>query len=104
MRLCPRYAGFLLLLAGLAPSLRADATLRYHTDIQTTPLIPAAALNQVLGGMRDMVIRIKGNKASSSQGTVSSIMDLMTQDLILMDTANKRFASIPAGQYAQQVK
>ncbi len=88
----------------LLPLTRADATLRYHTDIQTTPLIPAAALDQTLGGMQDTVVRIKGNKAYSSQGKLTSIMDLTTQNVILVDVANKRFATATASQYGQQLK
>ena len=85
--------------------MRADATLRYHTDIQTAGAIgiPMSA-NAMLGGLRDMVVRIKGNKACSSQGNLTSIMDLMTQELTLVDAANKRFASVPASQYAEQAK
>jgi hypothetical protein len=99
--------GFVFLLVAIMPlaaPLRADATLRYHTDIQTSAFLPAASLDQALGGIRDMVIRIKGNKAYSSQGNLSSIMDLMTQDLTLVDAAHKRFATVPASQYAEQVK
>jgi hypothetical protein len=101
MRLLSRVAAGALL---VAPLIRADATIRYHTDIQTTSMIPAATLNQALGGMRDMLIRIKGNKAYSSQGNLTSILDLMTQNLVLMDAANKRFAAVPAGQYTEQLK
>jgi hypothetical protein len=98
-------AGFVLLLAPLAPSVWADATLRYHTDIQTSGAIGIAMpINQALGGLRDMVIRIKGNKAYSSQGNLISIMDLMTQELILIDAPHKRFASVPASQYTAQLK
>jgi hypothetical protein len=105
MRLFRRCAGLILVLAPLAPSLRADATLRYHTDIKTSGGIGIALpLNQALGGIRDMVIRVKGNKAYSSQGNLTSIMDLMTQQLILVDVARKRFATVPASQYAEQVK
>ena len=99
-----RIAACALLLAPLAPSVRADATLRFHTDIKTTPAIPAAALDQALADLRDMVIRVKGNKGFSSQGNLTSIVDLMTQDLTLVDPAHKRFATLPAAQYAQQVK
>jgi len=105
MRRFHRCAGFVLLLAPLAPSMRADATLRYHTDVKTAGAIGIALpLNQVLGPMRDMVIRVKGNKAYSSQGNLASIMDLMTQQLILVDAPHKRFASVRASQYAEQVK
>jgi hypothetical protein len=98
-----RHVGVLILLAGLAPAIRADATIRYHTDIQTTPLIPAGALDQTLAGMQDIVVRIKGNKAYSSLGKLTSIVDLTTQDMTLVDPANKRFAITTAGQYGQQV-
>ena len=99
-----RFVGLAFLLASLAPLTRADATLRYHTDIQTAALIPAAALDQTLGGMRDMVVRIKGNKASSSLGKLTSIVDLMTQEMILVNTENMRFATTNVDQYGQQAK
>jgi hypothetical protein len=105
MRLFRSYPGFVLLLGSLAPLMRADATIRYHTDAQATGAIGVAVpVDQMLGGMRDMVIQIKGNKAHSSQGKLTSIMDLKTQDLTLIDASNKRFATVPASQYAEQTK
>jgi hypothetical protein len=89
----------------VAPSLRADATLRYHTDLkQGTAVGIPIPLNQALGGMQDIIIRIKGNKAYSTQGNLTSIMDLTTGDLTLVDAAHKRFASMPATRYADQAK
>ena len=96
-----RYAGFLLLLAS---SMWGDVTVHYHTDIHTSAIIPAAALEQALGGLRDMDIRIKGNKAYSSQGILTSIVDLTTQEVILVDPAHKRFATVPSAQYGQQLE
>src|SRR6266496_3166692 len=96
---------WIALVVVLAPLLRADATLRYHTDVKTAagvPGLPAAMPD--LGGMRDMVVRIKGNKAYSTQGNLTSIMDLTTQDMTLIDTVHKRFAKVSASQYAEQVK
>src|SRR5581483_10431373 len=61
-------------------------------------------LNQALGGLRDMVIRIKGDRAFTSQGNLASIMDLMTQELTLVDAPHKRFASAPASKYTEQMK
>jgi hypothetical protein len=102
-----RNSGLILLVAVLAPVLRGDATLRYHTDIQTASGVRGMtpeALDGALRGMREMVVRIKGNKAYSVQGNLTSIVDLTTQDMTLMDVAHKHFATVPAGQYAQQVK
>ncbi len=96
-----RYSGFLLL---FAPSMWGDVTVHYHTDIHTSAIIPAAALEQALGGLRDMDIRIKGNKAYSSQGILTSIVDLTTQEVILVDPAHKRFATVPSAQYGQQLE
>jgi len=96
-----RYAGFLFL---CAPSIWGDVTVHYHTDIHTSAILPAAALEQALGGLRDMDIRIKGNKAYSSQGTFTSIVDLTTQEVILVDPAHKRFATVPSAQYGQQLE
>jgi len=90
----------------LAPLLRGDATLRYHTDAKTAAGVPGlpAGGGPDLAGVRDMVVRIKGNKAYSTQGNLTSIMDLTTQDMTLIDTVHKRFAKVSASQYAEQVK
>ena len=90
----------------LAPLLRGDATLRYHTDVKTAAGVPGlpAGGGPDLAGVRDMVVRIKGNKAYSTQGNLTSIMDLTTQDMTLIDTVHKRFAKVSASQYAEQVK
>ena len=90
----------------LAPLLRGDATLRYHTDVKTAAGVPGlpAGLPADLGGMRDLVVRIKGNQAYSAQGNLSSIMDLTTRDMTLLDNVHKRFARVSANQYAEQIK
>ena len=100
-----RSCGLAAAIAALSSSLLADATVRYHTDVQTSPgTAMSLPLNQALGGLRDMVIRIKGNKASSSQGNLTSILDLMTQEMTLVDTSHKRFASASASKYTEQIK
>jgi hypothetical protein len=105
MRFLARGGGFaFLVLAALAPAMRADTLVRYHTDIQTAPPIPAGVLDQAISGLRDTVIRIKGTKAYSSQGHLITITDWMTQELILVDAAHKRFATAPAAQYAEQLR
>jgi hypothetical protein len=100
-----RRAAVVILLAAISPVLRADATLRYHTDVQIAsgvgiPIAP----NRLLVGNPDTTVQIKGNKAYSSQGELTSVTDLTTQDMTLMDAANKRFATTNAGQYGQQLK
>jgi len=97
---------WIALVVTLAPLLRGDATLRYHTDVKTAAGVPGLPTGggPDLAGVRDMVVRIKGNKAYSTQGNLTSIMDLTTQDMTLIDTVHKRFAKVSASQYAEQVK
>lgn len=94
-----------ILTAALSPFAQADATVKYHTQIETLQgTAISLPLNQALGGLRDMVIRIRGNKAYTSQGNLSSIMDLTTHELTLVDVPHKRFASAPASQYTERMK
>jgi len=96
---------WIALVVVLAPLLRADATLHYHTDVKTAAGVPGLPAGMPdLGGMRDMLVRIKGNKAYSTQGNLTSIMDLTTQDMTFIDNVHKRFAKVSASQYAEHVK
>ncbi|HEY2842902.1 MAG TPA: hypothetical protein VGJ09_04600 [Bryobacteraceae bacterium] len=97
----------ILAIAVLAPLLHGDATLRYHTDVKTAtgiPGLPSGASLADMSSMRDMVVRVKGNKAYSEQGHLTSILDLTTQEMTLIDAPHKLFAKVPAGKYAELAK
>jgi|SRR5579872_1009237 len=100
-----RLTAFAVVLAALTPLTWADATLRYHMDVQlangTALALPAY---QELTDNRDMVIRIKGNKTYADANHLVLITDLKTRDLSTVDAMNKRYATVPAGQYADQAK
>ncbi len=54
----------------LAPLLHGDATLRYHTDVKTAagiPGLPSGTSLADMSGMRDMVVRVKGNNGSPNK-------------------------------------
>jgi len=100
-----RFAVIAVVLSALVPLMRADATLRYHTNTELadgTAVVTSAF--QALRDSRDMVIRMKGNKTYSETGHLVLIMDLKTQVLTTMDPVNKRYATVPASQYADQAK
>ena len=100
-----RVAGIAVVLASLAPLTRADATLRYHTDVQlANGTAVVASVYQALRDNRDLVIRIKGNKTYSETGHLLFITDLKTQDLTTVDPVNRRYATVPSGQYADRAK
>jgi hypothetical protein len=104
MRIVLRIARFTFVLVLLAPLTMADAALRYHSEVQTASILPAAEINRVLGGNPDMLVRIKGDKAYSSQGHITSILDLKSQELTMVDAINKRFATVSATEYSQHMK
>lgn len=104
MRLFVPWAACALVLAPLAPFTWADAALRYHSDIQLAAILSNPELGKALAGAPDMLVRIKGNKAYSSQGHITSIMDLANQQLTLLDAAHKRFATVAATEYSHQMK
>ena len=97
---------WIALVVVLAPLLRGDATLRYRTDVKTASGVPGLPVGggPDPAGTRDLLVRIKGNKAYSTQGNLTSIMNLTTQDMTLIDAVHKRFATVSASQYAEQVK
>jgi hypothetical protein len=48
-------------------------------------------------------VHIKGNKASTTTGGLTMIIDAIKQEITLIDAAHKTFATIPASQYAKKV-
>jgi hypothetical protein len=100
-----RIARTAVILASLAQFMRADATLRYHTELQLnngTSVLSSAL--QAFRQNQDLSIRIKGNKAYSEAGHLAFIIDMKTQDMTTLDPMNKQYATVPASQYADQAK
>ena len=100
-----RIAVLAVVLALVAPFGRADETLRYHTEIVPgNGMAAVASVLQALRDTQDLTIRIKGNKTYSETGRLAFVMDMKTQNLTTVDRANKRYATLPASQYADQAK
>jgi hypothetical protein len=93
------------LLLCVAPMLRADATIRYKSDVQLAPFLPPEMLDQFNKAMKSgmdaksQVIRMKGGKAASVTGNFSSIVDFDKQEFTMLDGANKRAATVPAAKF-----
>jgi hypothetical protein len=86
----------LLLLA--APILRADATIRYQLEFKLGPLIPPSTIAKASGGVTSIppittTLQIKGDKELSSAAKQSVIIDLKTQQVTMIDPADKQYAT-----------
>jgi hypothetical protein len=100
----------LVALAGtlLTQAVRADLTLAYRTETHPGSSIPPAmadAMKQQMGVSMpaDSTIRIKGEKVSSSSGALVSIIDYASGRMTLVHPPTRRFATLPASEYAAQL-
>ena len=74
-------------------AIRADVTVRYHSD---SKLVPAP--------MADRTIRIKGNRATFVINGLAAVVDFAKQSLTILEPAHKNFATIPLPQYGARLK
>lgn len=100
-----RIVAFSVLL--LATPLFADITVRYDTDFKMSPSLPAGVLNQVrdtgFGAFGPTEIRIKGDKAYTSMGKYSFVTDFATNQLTYIDSANRRYATVPIEEFGSKL-
>jgi len=89
--------------------LQADVTIRYKTDLKMNPTLPAAMTQQATQGMMNgampmnVTLQLKGGKGYSSAGVTTSIVDFTKQQITLLDTEGKRFATLGVNDFADQV-
>ena len=76
-----------------APAIRADVTVRYHSD---SKLLPA--------GMADRTIRIKGRRARFEINGLQAVVDFAKRSLTILEPARKTFATISLSQYDARLK
>jgi hypothetical protein len=78
------------------PLLHADVTIRLKTEMKS--LAPVG-----MPADTPQVVRMKGNKGVSSVGNEITIMDFAKQEITLVDTAHRKFATIPASEYGSKM-
>jgi hypothetical protein len=80
-----------------APSiLRADATIRYKSNM--TSAMPLPGLTD-----SDSAIYMKGNKGMVVSGGQTTIADFVKQEITIIDTDRKKYATVPAADYAPKM-
>src|SRR5271165_5655456 len=103
-RIAPATVIFSLSFSTLA--LHADLTIRYKNDFKLGPLPApmAAPLQQTQSLLPQFTtIQVKGNKAYSSFGKLSSYTDFATQKITLVDAAGKKFATLDMKDFGDQL-
>jgi hypothetical protein len=91
------FRNFLSISLLVAPSLlRADATIRYKTDM--TSAMPLAGLSD-----SDSTIYMKGTKGVSVAGGQTTIADFARQEITIIDNDRKKYATIPAADYGARL-
>ena len=96
----------LLLIA--TPALRADVTVRYKNDFKLGKLIPPNIAQQNLNEFKDnivglAVLQIKGGKMYSNFGRYAVVLDSSSQEVTLVDSAHKQFATTYFKDYLDEL-
>jgi hypothetical protein len=90
------------------PCGRADITLRYTFNAKLASFLPAevqAQTKQQMGSAlpSESTVRIKGDKAASSAGPLTSIADYKTGEFSLLDPKTKRFTTVGMSEFADKL-
>ena len=93
------FRGFLVLLLLSPALLHADTTIRFKMDMKLAAGLPRAAAEQIAKNQkaqfpRETVVEIKGDKGYSNAGKTISLMDLTEQEITLVDTDHKLYATV----------
>jgi hypothetical protein len=87
------YCAVLTVLSAAVVPVIADTTIRYKVET-SSPLAPAA--NQ----SHSMVIYMKGSQGVTIVDSQTTIVDFARQQVTIIDTVRRKYATIPASEYA----
>jgi hypothetical protein len=95
-----------LTLLGL-PALRADVTLRYKTQVDINPNLPQQITQQAMktldASLPPSETRQFKNGKMFSSGSQAAIIDFTKREITLLDPAGKRYATVPADRYGDEI-
>ena len=90
-------------------ALHADVTLRYKTNVQMNSSLPPQMTEMATKGFMngampmDTALQFKGGKGYTNAAMMTSIVDFTKQEITLIDKDGKRFATVPAKDFAEQM-
>jgi len=85
-----------------ASLLRADATIRYKTDVKTMPALQPLIdkLLKTQGSDSEVSVRMKGSKAVTTSRNIVQIFDFDKQEVTVIDRSRKTYAVLPVSKLA----
>jgi hypothetical protein len=93
----------LALASCVAPGLRADATIRYQSNLKPAAGLPPAMVQAVKVAHyipSSTLICMKGHEAYSASDDRIAIIDFVKQELTLIDASHKTFSTFPVSEFA----
>jgi hypothetical protein len=104
-RFCRSFA--ILVLAPVTIStLYADVTTRFKTETTMNPALQALAAGAMkeagLAAPQETAFRLKGGKGFSSSMGITSIVDLTTKEMTVLDAATMRYAKMTSEQFVDE--
>ncbi len=97
-RFCRSFA----ILALASVTLYADVTTRYKTEVTINPALQALAKGVDLPAPPETEFRLKGGKGFSSSMGFTSIVDLTTKQMTVLDAATMRYAKTTSEQFMDE--
>jgi hypothetical protein len=101
-----RSFAILVLASAALSTLRADVTTRYETRMMMNPAIAALAAGAMkaadLGAPQETSLRLKGGKGFASSMGFTSIVDLSTKEITVLDAATTRYAKMTSEQFVDE--
>ena len=97
-----RSFAILVLASATLSTLHADVTTRYKTEMTMNPALQALAKGADLPAPQETSFRLKGGKGFSSSMGITSIVDLSTKEITVLDAATMGYAKMPSEQFVDQ--
>src|SRR5580658_10250571 len=90
------------------PALHADVTLRYRSEVTLNPTLPQQMAQQLMKSLNvtappAVVQQFRNGMLYYQSGRQSSIIDLNTREITLLDSDGKRYATVPSERYGDEL-
>jgi hypothetical protein len=84
------------MLSAVPALLRADATVRYQTEM-------ASPVARIPGQNGSTAVYMKGNKGATVSDYQTTIVDFAKQQVTIIDTERRKYATLPASEYGDKI-
>lgn len=85
-------------------AVRADVTVRYESDFKVAEFLPSGIAPGPLQPPQPRVVKFKGTKAYASFGGISSVMEVDSKELTLIDLVHRKFVRASLQDYTDRIQ